>query len=466
MDPNIVVSELWVEDDAHTNGDLVRPLLWPVLQELWAAGERDWLAPYLVKTLVEGEPLDALLRLPAAASRWFVAAEGEQIVGFALLIRQRVVALWVWPEWRLFGIGRRLIHAAKALAQQRGFPFIEIEYPAGNKTAVAFCRALGFRPASRRTVEIDGQRFGSGVVFTLLARKYTHSRWVRALPPIGVAVFAYFTILGALDGEAWRATWFFLAVTLAMAANMLWTERVIWTDADGIYAGYINGRLRRMAWADLRAIDGGTLDKTLTLRGDHDRKIHVSPTMVDIVWLFDTVRLARHDLWRKSDKKVFRIRPIWPIMLLAFSAGWWAFVGLAAIYGPGGALWEWLLLAALGFVPLAILLRRPYRLQIEEDALRVRFLRREELIPATTIDHVWVKSAGAVQVYYLALELHLADGRRIGLNGFEGGVGELANTLVTWWERVQGDKAVDTDDEALTLPTPPPPPPTAPPPAS
>ena len=66
MDPNIVVSELWVEDDPHTNGDLVRPLLWPVLQELWAAGERDWLAPYLVKTLVEGEPLDALLRLRPA----------------------------------------------------------------------------------------------------------------------------------------------------------------------------------------------------------------------------------------------------------------------------------------------------------------------------------------------------------------------------------------------------------------
>ena len=422
------------------------------LAELWsrllAAGETDWLAPMLRKNFVESPAIVGdLTTFFQQTGPTLVALANGEIVGFAHLIKQYVVALWVRPEWRSRGIGRRLIDCAKATAQQRGYPFLEIEYPAGNKTAVAFGRALGFRLASRRTAEIDGQRFGSGIVFTLLARKYTYSRWVRALPLIGVAMFAYFTILGALDGEAWRATWFFLAVTLAMAANMLWTERVIWTDADGIYDGYINGRLRRMSWADLRAIDGGTLDQMFILCSDHG-KIRASPMMADIVWLFDTVRLARPDLWRKSDKKVFHIRPVWPIVLLAFSVGWWAFLGMAAIYGPGGALWEWLLLAALGFVPLAILLRRPYRLQIEEDALRVRFLRREELIPATAIDHVWVQAVGAVAVYYLALELHLVDGRRINLSGFEGGVGVLANTLVAWWERVQGDKAVDSDDTA------------------
>lgn len=282
MEPNITATWLEVEEAPDSGSGAARPPLLPVLGDLWAAGERDWLAPYLVKAIVEGEPLNALLRLPAAASRWFVAVEGEQIVGFTLLVWQRVVALWVRPERRSCGIGHRLIEAAKTLARQRGFPFLEIEYPAGNKTAVTFCRALGFRPASRQTVEIDGQRVGSVTVFSLLPRKYTYARWVRALPVIGVALFTYFTILSALDGEAGRAMWFFFVVTLAMAANLLWSERVVWTDADGLYAGYLNGRLRYMPWAGLRAIEGDPLGQTFTLRGENRRKIQVSSAMKDV----------------------------------------------------------------------------------------------------------------------------------------------------------------------------------------
>ena len=80
MEPNIVVTGYWVEDDPDSDRGVTRPPLWPVLQELWAAGERDWLAPYVVKRIVEGEPLDALLRLPAAASRWFVAVEDLSLI--------------------------------------------------------------------------------------------------------------------------------------------------------------------------------------------------------------------------------------------------------------------------------------------------------------------------------------------------------------------------------------------------
>lgn len=436
---NVVITSLWAEDDRDPVGRAATPALWPVLQALWASGERDWLAPYLAKAVVEGGHLDALLRPSAAVSRWFVATDGEEIAGFVLLIQQRVMALWVRPETRRRGIGRQLVEAAKRVAQHGGYPFVEIEYPAGNQTAVAFCRALGFRPASRRAVEIDGQRCGSDVVFALLARKYTYPRWVRALPLIGVAVFAYFTILASLDSEARRAMWFFLAVTLAMAANLPWTERVIWTDADGIYGGYLNGRLRHMPWADLRAIDSDALEQALTLRGAHG-KIRASPTMTDISWLFDTVRLARPDLWRKSDQKAFRIRPIVPILLLAFSVGWWAFLAVAAIYGPGGALWQWLLLATIGIYFFVLLLRRPYRLRIEEDALRVRSLWREELIPATAIAHIGTERVGMMPMSTLALELHLVDGRRLSLGGFKGGTGELANTLMAWWQRARADE--------------------------
>lgn len=402
--------------------------------------ETGWLAPMLRKLLVESPPSpDDLRDYFQQAGPTLVALANGEIVGFAHLIKQRVMALWVRPEQRSRGIGRRLVEAAGRVAQLGGYPFLEIEYPAGNKTAVAFCRALGFRPASRRTVEIDGQRLGSGIVFTLLARKYTHPRWVRALPIVGVVVFAYFTILGALDVEERPMMWFFLIVTLAMAANLLWTERVIWTDADGITGGYLNGRLRHMPWADLRAIDSDMFEQTLSLRGARG-KIGASPAMTGIAWLFDTVRLARPDLWRKSDRKEFRIRPVWPIVLAAFSVGWWAFLAVGAIYEPGGGLWQWLLLAALGFVPLVVLLRRPYRLRIEGDVLRVRSLWREELIPATAIAHIWTQRAGAVAFSNLALELHLVDGRRLPLGGFEGGMGELANTLIAWWQRARADE--------------------------
>lgn len=411
------------------------------LAALWlrllAGGESDWLAPMLRKLLVESPPS------PGDLSDYFqqtgptlVAQVNGKIVGFTHLIKQCVVALWVQPERRSRGIGRRLIDYAKTAAQQCGFPFLQIEYPAGNKTAVAFCRALGFRPASRRTAEIDGQRLGSGIVFALLARKYTYPRWLRATIIGSTMLFALFA-LGSADQPP--IGWLFLGFALFAAVNMLGTERVIWTDADGIYDGYLNGRLRHMPWADLRAIDGGTLDQTFTLRSDHG-KIRASPMMADIVWLFDTVRLARPDLWRKSDKKVFRIRRVVSIGLPALSVGWWAFLAVSAVYGPGGALWQWLLLAAFGFVPLVLLLRRPFRLRIEGDVLRVGFLRREELIPATAIDHVWVQAAGAVAVYYQALELHLVDGRRLNLDGFEVGTGELANTLVAWWERARADE--------------------------
>ena len=162
--------------------------------------------------------------------------------------------------------------------------------------------------------------------------------------------------------------------------------------------------------------------------------------MTDISWLFDTVRLARPDLWRKSDQKAFRIRPIVPILLLAFSVGWWAFLAVAAIYGPGGALWQWLLLATIGIYFFVLLLRRPYRLRIEEDALRVRSLWREELIPATAIARIGTERVGMMPMSTLALELHLVDGRRLSLGGFEGGTGELANTLMAWWQRARADE--------------------------
>jgi len=130
------------------------------LAALWsrllAADESDWLTPMLRKNFVESPAIvgDLASFFQQTGPTLVALADGE-IVGLAHLIKQRLVALWVQPERRSRGIGRRLIDHAKPAAQQRGYPFLEIEYPSGNKTAVAFCRALGFRAASRRTVEID-----------------------------------------------------------------------------------------------------------------------------------------------------------------------------------------------------------------------------------------------------------------------------------------------------------------------
>lgn len=422
--------------DGKTQPPRLLPAAWALVEALWAAGERDWLAPFLAKRVVEKGHLDTLQQLEGV-NCWLIATETGQPVGFAILMQQRVVALWVQAENRRRGVGRQLVDAARTVAQGAGCPFLEIEYPTGNKAAVAFCRALGFRPASRRAVEIEGRRVGSGVVFALLPRKYTHSRFMRVAMAGSAVLFA---LVAIAFREQQPVNLLFLGFALFAAVNMLWTERVVWTDRSGIYNGYVNSRLRHMPWADLRAIEGGTLDQWFTVRGAHDRKIHVSPMMTDIAWLFDTARLTRPDLWRKPNKRVFRVRLTLLIGLVAVSVGWWAFLAIAAVYGPGGAGWQWLLLALPGLYPLVVLLRRIYRLQIDGDTLRIRFLLREEVIPASAIDYVWTQATGSVAVYYFSLELHLKDGRRLNLDGFEGGVGELANTLVAWWQQVQGDR--------------------------
>lgn len=137
---------------------------------------------------------------------------------------------------------------------------------------------------------------------------------------------------------------------------------------------------------------------------------------------------------------MFRIHPYVVVLLLGASVGLWVFLAVAAVYGPGGPLWQWLLLGALGLYPAVALLRRPFRLQIEGDSLRMRYLLREELIPVTAIVHIWVERVGSVAIVNLGLELHLVDDRRINLSGFDGGVGELANTLIAWRERAMADE--------------------------
>jgi hypothetical protein len=128
-------------------------------QALWAAGEHDWLAPKLARPILEGGTFDDLW-LTLAQTRhgpYLTAIQDGQLAGFALLDGPRIMALWVRPELRRRGIGRGPVRCAEAL----GFPFVEIEYRAGNKTAAAFASALGYRRAKRRAVTIGDRRVGS-----------------------------------------------------------------------------------------------------------------------------------------------------------------------------------------------------------------------------------------------------------------------------------------------------------------
>lgn len=416
--------------------------LFAALQALWAAGERDWLAPLLAKGLAAEGGFEELRQESAASGVWWVARAGERLAGFVLLGAPRVLALWVRPELRRRGIGRQLLQRAEAVAQRAGYPFIEIESPAGNKTAVAFCRALGYRYASRRTVQIDEERVGSVVVFALLAHKYSHPRWLRTVMVFGAVMFALGAILSASQGQR-RPALLFLGFALLCAVEMLWSERVVWTDERGVYAGYWNNRLRHIPWTALESIRGGIFDQTLTLRGA-GQVIKVDPYLANFAWLIDVVRLARPGLWRKTDRREFRRSRAVDVVLVLLAAAPWALLGWLWRSGTGVAWWLWAALVALGVCCLYVPLSRPYRLRIGDDALYLRYPIRERVIAASDIARVEITRqpgvAGAVYAGY-AVTLLLTDGRRISLDGFGGGVGEFSNTLFAWHQRATQDDA-------------------------
>jgi GNAT superfamily N-acetyltransferase len=87
----------------------------------------------------------------------FVGMDGGRFVGLAGgypeedgLDSVHLVAMWVAPEARRSGLGRRLIESVVAWARGRGARVVNLWVSDGNDPAIALYRACGFEPTGDR----------------------------------------------------------------------------------------------------------------------------------------------------------------------------------------------------------------------------------------------------------------------------------------------------------------------------
>lgn len=93
---------------------------------------------------------DELLRLVELAS---VRDDAGQIVGFVGVADGKIEALFVHPDRRRSGVGRRLA----TYAVSRGATSVDVDEQ--NEAGVRFFRALGFQVAARSDVDAMGKAF-------------------------------------------------------------------------------------------------------------------------------------------------------------------------------------------------------------------------------------------------------------------------------------------------------------------
>ena len=89
------------------------------------------------------------------------ALDGNRLVGFAIMEfhddRAHLSLLAVKPGYQRRGIGRALLDWLNSSARTAGTFFVHLEVRAGNESAKAFYRRLGFREAGARRGYYDGR---------------------------------------------------------------------------------------------------------------------------------------------------------------------------------------------------------------------------------------------------------------------------------------------------------------------
>jgi len=97
-----------------------------------------------------------------AVNRLLVAIDGETWIGMAVGSRTggderaHLYAMWVDPDSRRAGVGRRLVEAVVAWAEAEGATEIELGATAINRDAVVFYERLGFADTGERHPLRDG----------------------------------------------------------------------------------------------------------------------------------------------------------------------------------------------------------------------------------------------------------------------------------------------------------------------
>jgi len=108
--------------------------------------------------------LRMLLRKPSLGRVW-VAEDGTRMVGYLVLTYNYdlefggdegiVTELYVETSVRGWGIGRKLIDAARSFCHKSGIGTIELQVSKNNRRARSFYKSLGFREFDRVVMAID-----------------------------------------------------------------------------------------------------------------------------------------------------------------------------------------------------------------------------------------------------------------------------------------------------------------------
>jgi putative acetyltransferase len=95
-----------------------------------------------VKSFLPGAPL------------WVVTTAGDDPVGFMLLSKNRLEALFIDPDYRGRGAGRALISHAL-----RKSVFLSVDVNEQNAQAVGFYKRMGFKPIGRSVTDSEGRPY-------------------------------------------------------------------------------------------------------------------------------------------------------------------------------------------------------------------------------------------------------------------------------------------------------------------
>jgi putative acetyltransferase len=149
-----------VSDAANAAGYLIRPGTPEDAEAIWRvrlASIRDLCSadytPEQIKAWAGRKRPEDYERAIAAGERFWVAVDGEEIVGFSRVSADTLYGLYVAPSRLRRGIGTALLRAAEASARQAGVAELRL---GSTLNAEAFYRRQGYAGAGRTSRAMNG----------------------------------------------------------------------------------------------------------------------------------------------------------------------------------------------------------------------------------------------------------------------------------------------------------------------
>lgn len=146
-----------------TSGDISALLgLWMQAQDNWRRGERSRLAQApaevaaRLEELVEGPDVEVLVAAAGAEPVGMTMLEPTALGALSELSTLQMSYTVVSHQHRRRGVGRALVAAATAYAEERGLSSVLVDVPPGLRDAHRFYARLGFAPAvTRRSAPVS-----------------------------------------------------------------------------------------------------------------------------------------------------------------------------------------------------------------------------------------------------------------------------------------------------------------------